>query len=70
MIAERILPVFIRKHKIAQISCEYQDIKTENVKKIQELSTRTCKQIDCAKKGSKMEKRYKKAENSPAPPLV
>ncbi len=62
--------VFIRKYEIPRISCKYQDIKTENVKKVQELSTRTCKQIYCAKKEAKKGKKVKKAENSPAPPLA
>ncbi len=70
-IAERIFPVFSRKQSIARISHEFRDIKkTENVKKIRELSTRTCKQMYCAKKGQKWEKRSKKAKNSLAHPLV
>ena len=35
-IAAQICPVLIRENKIAQISREYREIKTENVKKIRE----------------------------------
>ena len=70
-IAERILPVFIRKHEIARISREYREIKHREYKKIQELPTRTCMHILCKqKKGQKWEKRSKKAKNSLGHPLA
>ncbi len=59
-IAKRILPVFSRKHGIAQISCKYRDIKHRECQKIQELSTRTCKQIACAEKKGQNGKKGKK----------
>ena len=73
-IAERILPVFIRKHEIAQISREYQDItryKNRECQKIRELFTRTYMRIRRKQdKGQKWEKRSKKAKNSLGHPLA
>ena len=70
-IAAQICPCFSRKHEIARISREFREIKTENVKKIRELSTRTCMHIlRKQRKGQKWEKRSKKAKNSPTHPLA
>ena len=70
-IAAQIHPCFSRKHAIARISREFREIKTENVKKIRELSTRTYMRIRCKQqKGQKWGKRSKKAKNSPTHPLA
>ena len=71
MIAAQICPFLIREHEIKRIPREYREIKTENVKKTRELSTRTCMHIlRKQKKGQKWEKRSKKAKNSLGHPLA
>ena len=72
-IAAQICPVLIREHEIAQISHEYQEIKTENDKKYENylllLACTYCANKKRVKNGKKGQKRSKKAKNSLGHPL-
>ena len=69
-IATPICPVFTRKHLTAQISHKYHDKKSRKADKKYKNNAHMYLQASCAKIRSKMTRRVKKAENSPALTLV